>query len=125
MARFDVVGSAGGVLFGGQFVVADCLAPLSLFEVLLQVGNAPATPCSRAATLADLAGATRLIEPDVVDDLPLRDVEAITDFVVEVHGVACRFNELFGAGDLMALAASKARIGMTGARIRMSVQYTR
>ena len=93
MARLDMVGAAGGVLFGSQFVIRDGLTALELFEVLLQIGNTPAATGSRAAALADLARATRLIQPDVVDDLAFRDVEAVADFIVEIHSVTCWFNE--------------------------------
>lgn len=49
--------------------------------------DAPAAARSCATTFADLAGYAGLVNPDVVDDFSLGDVEAVTEFVFAGHGV--------------------------------------
>src|SRR5207237_9203844 len=51
-----------------------------------QIRYAPATSRPRAAALADLAGAARLVNADEIEDFPLGDVEAVADGVVEFQG---------------------------------------
>ena len=85
MAGLDVFGPALSVLFRGQFVLVNRFSALELLKVLLQIGDAPAAAGARSAAFADLTGAAGLVQADVVDDLPLGDVEAVTDFVVKFH----------------------------------------
>src|SRR5205823_1541571 len=59
---------------------------LRLFEIPLEVGDAPSAARPRAAALADLAGAAGLMNADEIQNLPLRDVKAVADRVVEFHG---------------------------------------
>lgn len=114
-----MIGSSRSVLLGGDVVFAQCFTPLELFKVLLEIGNTPAATRPRAPALADLTGTTRFIEPDVIHDLPFGNVKAVADFVVKFHGLARVFRSV---GWVSARAASNARMGITGARIRISVQ---
>lgn len=54
-------------------------------EVPLQVRHTPPAAGPRAAALADLARAARLMHADEIENLPLADVEAVTDCVVGLH----------------------------------------
>lgn len=96
MAGFDVGGALLGVVGGCEGVgfgegrrdwrqVGFARRTLGLGEVAFEIIHAPAAarPCS--ATLADLTGAARLMDADEVHNLPLGDVEAVANGVVEVH----------------------------------------
>ena len=53
-----------------------------LLEHRFQIFNAPPATGPRPAAFADLAWNTRFVNTYEVGDLPLGDVEAVTDFVV-------------------------------------------
>ena len=87
MAFADVASAAVGVLVLGHLVRLDLAGGGHLIEILLQERPAPAAAGASAKALADLADAARLLHAQEVDNLPLADVKAQTDFVVEVQGV--------------------------------------
>src|SRR5262245_53335607 len=79
----DVLRALLGVVGGRERIVGRRLLALGVFEVTLQVGDAPPAAGSRSAAFADLAGAPRPVDANVIHDLPLRDVKAVADGVVE------------------------------------------
>ena len=62
-------------------------ARLQVGEVSLQVGDTPAATGSSTAAFAQLAGTFGSVDPQVVEDLPLGDVKAEADFVIELHSM--------------------------------------
>mgnify|MGYP006969360039 CR=1 FL=1 len=90
---------------GHSFTCSDiCRPPCSIFvrrhriltfgilairfsEIPFQIRNTPTATRSRPAAAAHLARTPGTMDADVVDDLPLGDVEAVTDCVVELHAV--------------------------------------
>lgn len=81
----DVIGPAAGVI--GEFDVVGrggepCLMGV---EHLLQITTTPAAARPGAETLAHLRRSTRPLDPQEVDELPLRDVKTEANFVVELH----------------------------------------
>jgi hypothetical protein len=56
-----------------------------LFEQLLQKRPAPSAASPRAEAFRELALAARFLDAQKVNHLPLGDVEAEAEFVVEVH----------------------------------------
>lgn len=63
-----------------QFPLLQCRV-----KQLAKKRHTPATPRPRTTTLTDLTGHPRLMYPYVVDYLPLRDMETVTQFIVR-HG---------------------------------------
>ena len=86
LAGFDVRRALSGVFGGGQCIRRRLGFLLRLGEVAFEVCDAPAATGSRAATLAQLTGDARAMDPDEVHDLPLGDVKAVTNRVVEFQG---------------------------------------
>jgi hypothetical protein len=58
---------------------------VALIEHAAQISTAPAAASARPEAIGQLAGAARLFHADVVQQLPLRDMEAEANFVVEFH----------------------------------------
>ena len=85
LACLDVVAALPSVLLRRQRIVAQLLRSVRLVEVASQKRNAPAATGSRSAALGKLAGSTRIVNPLEVEDLPLRDVEAVTNRVIQLH----------------------------------------
>jgi hypothetical protein len=56
-------------------------------EEFAEKWDAPAASRSSTSAFADLAGHTRLVNANVVDDFSLGDMEAVAEFVVAGHGV--------------------------------------
>jgi hypothetical protein len=83
MAGLDIGGSLASVLFRSQSIGGGGI--LRFGEESLQVAHTPAAPRSCSAAFAELAGAARVIHADEVDDLPLGDVEAVANRIVEFH----------------------------------------
>jgi hypothetical protein len=83
MACFDIGGSLSSVLVRSQSV-REC-GVLRFSEESLQVIHTPPATRSRSATFGELAGAAWVIHADEVDDLPLGDVEAVANSIVEFH----------------------------------------
>jgi hypothetical protein len=79
----DVLGAAERIFAGGDSILFDGARLLKLLEITFEVGDAPAAPGPRAATIADLTGASGLFDAQIVHNLSLRNVKAITDGVVE------------------------------------------
>jgi len=130
VARFDVSRSAFRVLLGRDLVFARGLTKLRLLEVTLEKRNTPPATCARASALADLTRPLRAIESNVIQHLALRNVETVADFIIDIHGSRHSFQAplsltvrpLFVRLDWKPRIAKRARMGMTGARIRVSVQ---
>src|SRR5438067_1365704 len=78
-ARRAVSLPQGGILGGVGQVVSV------LFEELVQEGDAPAAAGAGAAALGELAGHLRLLDPQVLEQLPLSHAEAKADVVIEFH----------------------------------------
>ena len=51
-----------------------------------QKRSAPTTARARAETVRQLSWHSRLLNPNVINHLPLRDVQAKAEFVVQFHG---------------------------------------
>ena len=83
VARLDIGGSLAGVFFGSQCIGEGRV--LRFCEESFQVVHAPAAPGPGSAAVGQLTGAARLIHANEVDDLPLGDVEAVANGVVEFH----------------------------------------
>lgn len=58
---------------------------LSFVEQFFDKGDTPAAARTCAVALADLAGSPWFVDADEVANLPLRNVEAVADFVVRLH----------------------------------------
>lgn len=82
IASVDVGLSSLRVVLWFDVVGRECSGLLVLFEVLLQVRDAPATAGSCAGTLADLTGNSRPVNPQVAENFPLFDVEAVADCII-------------------------------------------
>lgn len=83
VARLDIGGSLAGVFLGGESIGEGRV--LRFREEPLQVVHAPTAPGSSSAAFGELTGAAGLIHANEVDDLPLGDVEAVANGVVEFH----------------------------------------
>lgn len=83
-ALFDVLASLRGVLVGSQRVVGRFGIVRGL-EVAFEKRHAPAATGSRSAALGKLARSTRSMNPQEVENLPLRDVKAVANRVVRFH----------------------------------------
>jgi hypothetical protein len=81
----DVGGALPRIFFRRQRLTLIARFTSGLGKVPLEVRHAPSAAGPRPAALADLAGPARSVDPDVIQNLPLRDVEAVTDCVVEFH----------------------------------------
>jgi hypothetical protein len=84
-AGADVGGALAGVVGGGGQSRVDLAAGGCGVEEAPQEGAAPAAAGPRAEALAELPDSPRLFHAEVVDHLPLGDVEAETEFFVEFH----------------------------------------
>lgn len=82
-AGADVVAATGCIVFRGQFVRLFSPPEQGLGVILLEEGNAPSATGSRAAALANLAGDPWLMNPDVIQNLSLRNVEAVANLIVK------------------------------------------
>src|SRR5205814_10257151 len=93
LPRFHIIGPPPRVLLGRDRVdVRGALGKLmpparlgALLEDLFQERDAPAAAGPGAAALGELARHPRLVQPDPVDQLPTRHVEAQAHLVVQVH----------------------------------------
>ena len=85
MARTNVSGSAALVFRRCQLLQLGRTTLDGLLEKLLQKWNAPATTRTGAPALRKLTGDPRFLDAQVVEQLPLRDVKAITDLGIEIH----------------------------------------
>ena len=63
---------------------AGCV-PARWLEHAAQVGAAPAAAGARTEAIGQLAGAARFLDADKIQQLPLGDMEAEANFVVEFH----------------------------------------
>ena len=90
MAGANVLASPVGVFVRSQSIRLSGLWVCGFLKVSLQERNAPAAAGPRACAFADLTGAFRLVDANKIDDLPLRNVEAVADFVVEFHSRSFR-----------------------------------
>lgn len=79
LSRENVRRPLPGVFGGGQRVSRDFPAHLRLLKIPLEVGDAPAAASTGTTALAQLAGAPKFVQTQEIDDLPLRDVEAVAD----------------------------------------------
>src|SRR5207245_2086529 len=81
----DVAGPAALVFLGAQHLELNQPALNRPVEDLLEEGNAPAAAGASPATLGQLARHLRVMQADVILQLPATDPEAEADVVVEVH----------------------------------------
>ena len=83
----NIVGPQARILLRWQLIRIGRDTGLRLLEVPLEIRHSPSAARPRAAAFADLTGAPRLMNADEVKNLPLADVKAIADGVVELHSV--------------------------------------
>ncbi len=88
-SRTDVCGASGSVLLSSQFCLSLACRWIVLAEALLQIGDTPAAPGPCSTAFAQLARAAGLMHTKVIQDLALRDMEAITEEVVGFHDPSC------------------------------------
>ena len=81
----NVIGSQFGVFGRSNLVGLDGDSPFCFFKISLQIRHTPTAPRSRTAALADLTGAARLVNPNEVENLSLRNVKAVTDRIVDLQ----------------------------------------
>jgi hypothetical protein len=75
-----------GVLIGRDIIGGDNITLLPLLVVSLQKRNTPAATGPSTAAFAQLADPFGLVDAQMIDNLPLRDMKTVIDFVVELHG---------------------------------------
>jgi hypothetical protein len=70
----------------GSGVALDAISASAVgIEQLRNIGPTPSAAGPRAEALAHLSRAAGLLQPQEVQELPLGDVKAKADFVVEFH----------------------------------------
>jgi hypothetical protein len=99
VSRLDVLSTLSGIVGRAErigfaerlrfhdLIRSCCVArqTLRLGEVPFEILHTPAAAGPCPAAFADLARTTRLMDANEVDDLPLGDVKAIANGVVEIH----------------------------------------
>ncbi len=84
-AGADVARALLLVIGGGERVRRG--AGLTFSEITLEKRHTPAAPGARTAAIAQLACDARFVDANVIEDLPLRNVEAVTDRVVKFQDI--------------------------------------
>jgi hypothetical protein len=78
----NVCSPTARILFGSETIGFVRPVVGDLLEQIFQKTNAPPATGPRTAAFADLTRNARIVNADKVSDLPLRDVEAVTNFVI-------------------------------------------
>jgi len=82
----DIAGAEAGVFLGAGHVEGDLASRNRLLKQPLQEWPAPTAAGAGTETVCKLADALWPLNPQEAHHLPLGDVEAEAQFVVEVHG---------------------------------------
>lgn len=82
-SSLNVVAAGAGILISGQRF--DFASVTRLVEQFFNEGNTPSATRAGTVTFTHLTGSPRLVDSNEVADLPLRHVEAVTEFVVRLH----------------------------------------
>lgn len=82
--------STSCVIIHGHVGIGVSVACFESFEISLEIIDAPSTTGTCSSTLSKLTGATRFMNPQEVENLTLRNMEAKTNGIVELHSVDLR-----------------------------------